>query len=193
MVSGVWRGASFRTVRTGFRMKTFHERAAGTAGYQPQNLCELWGGIRRLDQRGQWNPRGAEVAHIDHLAAMVLDRLEYWSRLVKIAGQDDRAERCRTERRIALIFAEATTASGLSNQIPFSDGIVVRYFFVRPECSQPKASTPFRTATDIRKAQSIGCCDVRLMHLLRDIVSQLDLIRSVRDAMGFDFNFTGQK
>lgn len=76
---------------------------------------------------------------------MVLDRLEYWSRLVKIAGQDDRAERCRTERRIALIFAEATTASGLSNQIPFSDGIVVRYFFVRPECSQPKASTPLRS------------------------------------------------
>lgn len=76
---------------------------------------------------------------------MVLDRLEYWSRLVKIAGQDGRAERCRTERRIALIYVEATTASGLSNQIPFSDGIVVRYFFVRPECSQPKASTPLRS------------------------------------------------
>lgn len=76
---------------------------------------------------------------------MVLDRLEYWSRLVKIAGQDGRAERCRTEHRIALIYVEATTASGLSNQIPFSDGIVVRYFFVRPECSQPKASTPLRS------------------------------------------------
>lgn len=61
---------------------------------------------------------------------MVLDRLEYWSRLVKIAGQENRAERCRTERRIALIFAEATTASGLSNEIPFSNGMMMSQLMV---------------------------------------------------------------